>query len=56
MTVHGTGRLLMFSSVEPGQCLLDGVPIEHEYENTSSRLVVTLPRSKGLDHNLTVLF
>ena len=45
----------MFSSVEPRQCLLDGVSIEHEYDNTSSQLVVTLPRSKDLDHNLTVL-
>ncbi|CAL8470414.1 g9956 [Coccomyxa elongata] len=55
VTVHGTGRLLMFSSVEPSKCMLDGVPVEYEYENTSSRLVVTLPRSKGLDHNLAVL-
>lgn len=53
--VHGTGRLLMFSSVEPSKCLLDGSPIEHEYDNHSSRLVVTLPKSKGLDHNLTLI-
>lgn len=53
--VHGTGRLLMFSSVEPSKCLLDGTPIEHEYDNHSSRLVVTLPKSKGLDHTLTLI-
>ncbi len=45
----------MFSSVEPSKCLLDGSPIEHEYDNQNSRLVVSLPKSKGLDHNLTLI-
>lgn len=46
--------MLMFSSVEPRKCLLDGNPVEYEYDNKSSRLVITPPKSKGLDHRLTL--
>jgi hypothetical protein len=54
--VHGVGRLLMFASAQPKQCALDGAPVEFEYDNRSSRLVVTLPCTNGLDHRLSVLF
>lgn len=54
--VHGVGRLLMFASAQPQQCALDGDPIEFEYDNRSSRLVVTLPSTNGLDHRLSVAF
>ena len=54
--VHGVGRLLMLASEEPQQCCLDGAPVDFEYDNRSSRLVVTLPSSAGLDHRLSVIF
>jgi hypothetical protein len=53
--VHGTGRCLFFSSKEPTKCLLDGKAIDFDYDNPSSRLVVTLPESKGLHHELVVV-
>ena len=53
--VHGAGRLLMFSSKAPCRCVLDTKEIEFEYDNEASKLVVTLPYARGLNHNLVVM-
>ena len=53
--VHGTGRLMMFCSKAPGKCILDSKEIDYEYDNEASKLVVTLPYARGLNHNLVVV-
>ncbi len=53
--MHGTGRLMMFCSKAPGKCILDSKEIDYEYDNEASKLVVTLPYARGLNHNLVVV-
>ena len=45
----------MFCSKPPGKCILDSKEIEYEYDNEVSKLVVTLPYARGLNHNLVVV-
>lgn len=52
---HGAGRLLMFCSRAPCKCVLDSKEIDFEYDNEASKLVVTLPYARGLNHNLVII-
>jgi Raffinose synthase or seed imbibition protein Sip1 len=54
--IRGSGSLLLYCSVPPAACVLDGGEVEAEYSAQDGSLLLRIPKQAGLQHSVVLIF